>query len=372
MKLARNLLIVALILSLTVLVACRSSNEASTNNNHNNEPDNLIENENEEEEIEPIEEEVEPTVRYPLTGLGAEEGTDIDYRAFGVMIENSNPARPHSGLYQADIVYEILSEYTITRFLALYHSQKPERIGPLRSARAYYVHLNRGFDAIYAHFGGSPGGVELAGSDYVDNIDGRFYEGRFFSRSTDRVAPHNAYTTYDDLLAGAEQIGYEMNRRPPELYFADELEAEESEAVTRVEINYGSQIDSVQFEYDEERKAYHRFNGGQASIDQETGEPVAPKNVFIIETSHRVIPKGENHVDAGSNRREIDITSGGRGYLIQEGFVQEVEWKNEDGIILPYKDGELVPFLRGQTWINVVPSGNGGMETNVTLLNENE
>ncbi|MDQ0254059.1 hypothetical protein J2S74_001432 [Evansella vedderi] len=365
MKPARSkfiLLLSSFLLLFFILAACKSDEEVSSDEEPADDPIEVEKDSEEEEE----EEEVE-LFTYPLTGIETEEVLE-DKRVFGVMIENSIDARPQSGLYQADIVYEILSEGTITRLLALYHSQQPDRIGPVRSARAYYVHLNKGFDAIYVSAGGSPGGRQLAESDYVDDISGLAYDGRYFSRSSDRSAPHNMYTTYDDLVAAAEHRGYDLNRKPPELYFVNELSFAAGDTATSFEVKYGSMINNVRFEYDDASKKYLRYNGGQPTEDQETRKPVAPRNVFIIEASHRVIPKGEDHIDAGSNRREIDIESGGRAYLIQEGIVQEVEWKNDSGIILPYKDGELLPFLPGQTWINIVPSGNGGLESYVEFF----
>src|SRR5690554_861775 len=152
---------------------------------------------NEESEPEPEPEPEEPKAKFPLTGLEVHDNdVNLNYRVLGVMVENSAAARPQSGLTQADVVYEILSEGTITRFLALFHSQKPERIGPVRSARTYYVQLSKGYDAIYSSAGGSPGGLQLAQSDYVDDISGLAYDGRFFTRSQDRSAPHNLYTSY--------------------------------------------------------------------------------------------------------------------------------------------------------------------------------
>ncbi|ADU28710.1 DUF3048 domain-containing protein [Evansella cellulosilytica] len=355
----KRLILTVFVISLFFLVACKSEEETAKEEPREEEKVEIIESEEPEEE---------PLPPFPLTGLGSEEG-EFEYRAFGVMIENSMSARPQSGLYQADVVYEVLSEGSITRLLAIYHSQQPERIGPVRSARSYYVHLNKGFDAIYASAGGSPGGLQLAESDYVDNISGLVYDGRFFSRSTDRVAPHNMYTTYDDLKAATDHLGYEWERQPPSLYFVDELEENAGEKVDYFEVKYGSTNNDVQYEYDEQLKKYVRYNGGQPTEDLETGEAVAPKNVFIVEMSHRVIPKEENHIDAGSNRREIDVESGGRAYLMQEGTLQEVEWKNVDGIILPFKDDQQVPFLPGQTWVNIVPTNGGGLESYVSLSN---
>lgn len=345
---------------LLLLVACKGDNNSEVAEDIQEANEQAVENEEEEQEKD----------KYPLTGMEIErEGINLDYRPIGVMIENSSAARPQSGVYQADIVYEILSEGTITRFLALFHSQQPERIGPVRSARAYYVELSKGYDAIYTSAGASPGGQRLVESDDVDDISGLAYDGMFFTRSSDRKAPHNLYTSYDDLLGAIEHRGYDMSGEVEGLYFEDELGEVIGEAATKIDIIYGSESNNVQYVYDEQLKKYIRYNGGIPIQDLETNEPIAPKNIFIVEAFHRVIPEGENHIDAGSNRREIDIYSGGRAYLIQEGIVQEVEWENRDGRIVPVKDGHLVPLLPGQTWINFVPSSDDGLDSHVIIYN---
>src|SRR5690554_5162744 len=189
---SRQLTVLFVILIILILTACKSEN--------NNEPNEELNDSNDMEiieEPEPEPEPEEPKEKYPLTGLEVEDNDmNLDYRVLGVMIENSISARPQSGVIQADVVYEILSEGTITRFLALFHSQKPKRIGPVRSARTYYVQLAKGYDAIYSSAGGSPGGLKLVQSDYIDDISGLAYDGRYFTRSSDRYAPHNLYTSY--------------------------------------------------------------------------------------------------------------------------------------------------------------------------------
>ncbi|MFA9558419.1 DUF3048 domain-containing protein [Evansella sp. AB-rgal1] len=343
------------------LVACSSSNEEVDMAGEEVEP--LAEPNLPEKDSAEIEE-PEPYGFFPLTGVEIEEGTDIDYRAFGVMVENSLSARPQSGLYQADVVYEVLAEGTITRLLAFYHSQKADRIGPVRSARDYNVYLNKGYDAIYVSAGGSPAAFSLVNSGYVDYINGLTYDGRFLHRSSDRVAPHNLYTSYEDLAAAVEAIGFEFERAVPDaLIFKNQLDEIEGKSAIHFEVKYGSTNNNVQFEYDEELKKYRRSNGGIPTEDLETGELVTPKNVFIVEAPHQVIP-GDN-----AGRRDIDIEAGGRAYLIQEGMLQEVMWQNVDGIILPFRNDKQLPFLPGQTWINLVPSGNGGLDSYVEIFN---
>lgn len=115
-----------------------------------------------------------------------------------------------------------------------------------------------------------------------------------------------------------------------------------------ISINYGSSANNVVYQFDKEQKKYSRIVGGEQSLDLETKTPVLIDNIFVVEMSHRVID------DVG--RRAIDITSGGEGLLIQNGVYQTVQWQNVDGQILPVKNGEALGFLRGKTWINVVPN----------------
>jgi hypothetical protein len=283
--------------------------------------------------------------QYPLTGFGTDE--NVEYRAFGVMIENSKAARPQSGLYQADLVYEILSEATITRFLAFFHSEKPEVIGPVRSAREYYIHLNNGYNGIYLSAGGSPQAKAMIENREVDHINGLTFDGKFLWRSSDRKAPHNMYTSYDNLQKAAEYTKNTLLGSVPQLTFLEDDEEVNGEPSSEISIKYGSGSNNVVYKYDQAKNHYIRFVGDEQSIDKETKSPIAINNIFIVETSHKVTDK--------SGRREIDITSGGNGLLFQNGVYQHVQWENVNGQILPVRDGERIGLVKGKTWINVVP-----------------
>ena len=89
----------------------------------------------------------EGKLKYPLTGVSTDE--EINARAVSVMVNNHPKARPQSGISKADVVYEILAESNITRFLAIYQSEFPENIGPIRSARDYYIELAKGYESLY-------------------------------------------------------------------------------------------------------------------------------------------------------------------------------------------------------------------------------
>lgn len=308
-----------------------------------------------------IQEEVEKDYPYafPLTGLGSE--TKTDGRAVAVMINNHPKARPQSGLDKADIVYELLAEGDVTRFLAVFQSEKPDNMGPVRSARDYYIDIAKGLDALFIAHGYSEKAKELLERDFVDNLNGMVYDGTLFKRASFRKAPHNSYITYENVLKGAKEKKYSMKESPPEFQFLSE---EDSESVTgdtanSVMISYSdSGIFNSTYEYDKAAGKYKRYSNGEQTIDYETKEPILVDNLFIIETAHQVIDEVAH--------KEIDLQSGGSGYLLQKGKLIEVEWKNDNGLIVPIKDGKVIPFVQGKTWVNVVPT-NPGMQSSVSF-----
>lgn len=309
--------------------------------------------------VEERETQQEETYVYPLTGIPTNNLPD--QRVLAVMINNFPKARPQSGLHQADIVYEVLAEGNITRFLALFQSEKPEIIGPVRSARDYYINLSRGYNAIYIAHGYSPEAKEMLDAHVVDHLNGMVYDGTLFWRSHTRVAPHNSYISYENIAKGAKENDYSMTDEVTPLSFLteDEVENLQGQSAKDIMITYSKdEFSTVEFIFDEEIGKYKRFNGGDQTVDLETGTPVLLDNIFIVETEHKIIDN--------KGRRDIDFSSGGNGYLIQKGIVREVQWKNVDGRILPFVNGEEAGFVPGKTWINVIPT-NPGLTTAVSI-----
>ncbi|MFE8701315.1 DUF3048 domain-containing protein [Cytobacillus sp. FJAT-54145] len=307
-------------------------------------------------------EDIEYLYHYPLSGVGMEE--EAEGRAFAVMINNHPQARPQSGIHKADIVYEVLAEGSVTRFLAIFQSDRPENIGPVRSARDYYIDLAKGYEALYVAHGYSPKAQQMLSSGYVDNINGMQYDGTLFKRSSTRKAPHNSYISSESIVKGAEKIGYDMSEAPSSLAFLnkDEIENLDGESALSAMISYFSdQTFNVIYEYDEEQKKYKRFSNGEQSIDADSKDPVLLDNIFVVEMDHQIIDS--------AGRRDINLTSGGRAYLLQLGKWNEVEWQNIDGRILPFLNGKEIGFLPGKTWINVIPS-NPGLEQTVSFETE--
>ncbi|UOE94488.1 DUF3048 domain-containing protein [Alkalihalobacillus sp. LMS39] len=302
-----------------------------------------------ETEVPTVEIEPEPQNIQPLTGVKTDEDIST-FRPFAVIINNDPAARPQSGLYMADVVYELLVEGSITRFVAVYHSQQPEWIGPVRSAREYHIDLSNGYNALFVAHGWSPEAKRLLEQERkAEFINGMYLDGTIFQRSSDRKAPHNSYVSFSSMQKGLEDKGYILEGDFEPLLFHESVEKMEGTNASTVSINYSS--NNVTFQYNQEEQIYHRFNGTTQTMDKETETPVAVSNVFILETRHEVIDE--------QGRRDIDLTTGGKGLLIQQGVVKEVEWVNDNGRLLPAENGQILPFLPGQTWINIVPSLQG-------------
>ncbi|WP_144704443.1 DUF3048 domain-containing protein [Fictibacillus phosphorivorans] len=281
---------------------------------------------------------------YSLTGLGTNE--EVDHRAVSVMVNNHPKARPQSGLHKADIVYEVLAEGELTRFLAIFQSEMPEVVGPVRSARDYYIELSRGYNALFVAHGFSPEAREILDSGTIDHLNGMDYDGVLFNRADFRKAPHNSYITYENIEKGMEKIGAEQSGDLDMLSFLTSESAKNLEGAPAKEVNISYPGgETVEFTYSTKKKTYARSSNNEPTIDRETETPITVSNVFIVEAAHRVID------DAG--RREINLTSGGDAILIQNGVAQNISWKNENGRIVP--DGGA--FVPGKTWINIVPSG---------------
>ena len=303
-----------------------------------------------EKEVEDIEKEEVAKLPYdfPLTGVPTEQ--EPSRRAIAVVVNNHPKARPQSGLDEADLIYEVLAEGDVTRFIAIYQSEQPEKVGPVRSAREYFIDLALGYDSFFVAHGYSPEAKAMLERGEIDNINGMQYDGTLFKRASFRKAPHNSYITYENMLKGAEKKGSEMDKAPESAVFLSEEESDQLEgaAAEGFMVSYGPASFNSIYEYVPEKGKYHRFTGSEETVDLDTNEPVLIDNILVVQMDHRIVDS--------AGRREIDIKSGGKGYLFQKGKVNEIEWKNEDGRIIPYNGGVKAGLVPGKTWINIVPS----------------
>lgn len=268
-------------------------------------------------------------------------------RPIAVMIENYYPeARPQSGLDKASVVFDTVAEGGITRFMAVFTAADTDIIGPIRSAREYYVNLARGFDAIYIHCGGSPGGYEAISNLGIDNID-QIGWSRGFWRSTERDAPHNLYSSTPNLREQSKIKGYKTELATPGFTFKDDAQAQARPAAQAVTVDFSSEAYRVRYVYQKDSNSYLRYMGGEPHVDAVTGKQLLVKNVAIMKT--RIWSLNDD-----ANRMSVETVGSGEAIVILDGRSIQATWKrpsSSDMLRFYDSSGKEIEFNRGQTWI---------------------
>jgi len=346
----RKKTLLCVLASISLLAACGDGSEKSIS----------------DKPIEPVQEEPKE-ILYPTPFTGELISNEIAMRPVIATINNHPAARPQSGIASADVVYEMLAEGDVTRFLALFQSEIPDSIGPIRSARSYFIELADGLDAFYIAHGFSPEAKQMLENGIVDNINGMYYDGSFFKRSKDRVAPHNSYFMSDNLEAAAEKVNASLlyQKKVSYTYYDDEESVKVGAQADRIHVRYSNNENfNSTYSYDPVSNTYSRSSGGTVTTDLLTGEPIKLSNVLVLEMDHQVIDN--------KGRREIDIYSGGRAYIFQQGMMRELRWENIDGVLTAVEiDGSEAKLMPGKTWIHFVPT-NPGIATSVTYSNSEQ
>ena len=273
-------------------------------------------------------------------------------RAIALMIDNHEGAWPQGGLNDADLVYEIIVEGGETRLMAVFKGKNLEKIGPVRSARHYFIDYALENDAIYTHFGWSPQAESDIKTYSVNNINGITETSESFWRTTDKYAPHNVATSTEKILEIAERKGYRTTSNQESVlnYVTDEVNLEDGTAITKVTIPY-SYLQEVSYEYDEENKVFVRYARGEKQIDWNTKQPVTTKNIIITFAQNYSLNDAENKGRQGlKNIGTLD------GYYITNGKYILIKCEKTDRTsqtIYKDLDGNEIEVNDGNTFIQI-------------------
>ncbi len=265
---------------------------------------------------------------------------------FAVMVENHPDARPLSGMSKAQVVIEAPVEGGITRFMAIFDpSTDVDEIGPVRSARPYFVDWADSWHAFYAHVGGSPDGLSLIRTkDRIVDID-QFRYGNTFWRSILRLAPHNVYTSMRQLNDFATSEEYLDRTMPMGWQFLPKEEGTELGNIERIELPYGGIFD-VAWEYDAGEDHFVRYQNGRIQEDK-NGGVVTAKNVIVIETEADVVDS--------VGRLDLRTTGEGDAIAFRNGSQYDLTWsRSSDQIIRFDFEGEEYALEPGVTWVEVL------------------
>lgn len=319
-------------------------------------------------------------------------------RPIVAVIENHLDSRPQSGLSKADVVYEAVAEGGITRFLAVFYcgiADNNYTIGQIRSARVYFINyaLEYGINPLFVHWGGAnnidnnmPGGVKAKGQldprvdaykllEKVGWVNGRYgsdmngatntgYPALFTDdRRMNLATEHQKVGSTDKIYEEAKKRGFEYedsDSNPWDKTFETwkfiDGKVNSSPTASEISFNFWDSMAGydVTWKYDSATNQYLRFNGGKEHTDLESKEQIKAKNIAIAYVKEEGPVDKEHHM-------LYTVTGKGKALVFQNGDVIEATWEKAaptDRVKFFRIGGDEVEFVRGQIWIEVLPSGN--------------
>ncbi len=272
-----------------------------------------------------------------------------------VSIENHIDARPQSGLDKADFIYEALTEGHITRFLVFYGCGDAQEIGPVRSARTYFIDWLSEFDAFFAHCGGSIDALDQIISYEILGLN-QFYNAKAYWRSDNRYAPHNLYSSTDGLWDIAKEKGWDLESDLEGFKFKTDISSDQRPENQEIKVDYQDYYFKVRWVYNQEDNNYLRFQGGTEHKDRVTGSQLTGKNIIIqfIPSTYPVITR------IGEYNRKINTIGSGKIIVFLDGKAQTGTWKKTSRTSRTKyfnDDGEEIELNPGLTWIEIVDPG---------------
>ncbi len=292
---------------------------------------------------------VPPETGFPQPGKPARRQRPSSPQLPGTLlaiIENSPMARPQAGLDRADVVFETLAEGGITRFMAVFYTEPAEKIGPIRSARYYFVEIAKAFGAPFAHAGGNEDALALIPAIRIRDMDEIYNSGAWFWRSTDRRSPHNLYTSTGKLAQGAKAKGFPM--LPLDPLPTGQVEGGREVSEFRVTF-YQSDKYTSSSGWVWRDGAYWKNVDGQPHI-LEGGTQISADNVVVLGTRMFDEKKEDWQVN-------IRVVGQGEAVFFTGGKAYQGTWRKasrESHFEFLY-EGKPMKFAPGQTWIAIAP-----------------
>lgn len=293
-------------------------------------------------------------------------------RPIAVMMPTDKIAQPSYGIGSADVLYEIMEEGEISRQMAVIGNWTGlAKIGNVRSCRAYYIPEATEWDPVLIHFGGVVYMKDRITAADINNISGTNQygvgggapgSGAFF-RTSDKKAPHNAYTSAPNVINACAELGYSLNIREgfynaKHFTFADgvnTLEQYGAAAVTAnaVDLSQIFTYTKSAFVYNPEDGMYYKSLHGKAQTDALNGQQLKFANVIVQNTKWcRLDDKGYLFF------QNIDNTED--GYFFTRGKCIHVTWqKAGDYTPTVYYDdlGNEIQLNEGKTYIAIAQKG---------------
>ena len=295
-----------------------------------------------------------PAAPCPLTGETLQGDTEPpDRPVLAVKVENTPDAQPLAGLQDADIVYEEVVEGGITRFVALFHCDDANRIGPVRSIRTTDAEILSPFsdNPLLAFSGGSKGVrsvVDDAGMTVIDEESAA----KAFTRDDARVVPHNLFTSTKPLWAKGKALADGEPAPASPFLYSDDVPTP-SKRARSVTVVFSSLATA---EWRWSKGQWVRYLDGSPML-LETGGAITADNVVIqvVKTT-----ESEFHDVAGYPSPEVNLIGKGKAWVLRDGKLIVAKWeRSEDEEFTTFltKSGDEVELRPGTTFVELAPVG---------------
>ncbi len=272
-----------------------------------------------------------------------------DQPVLAVKIDNTGAAQPHAGLQAADLVYVEEVEWGLTRLIAVFSSEIPDVVGPVRSARVSDIDILAPFGGIAFAYSGAQSKLlpSLAQAAFLDASANASYAGWFNDAA--RPSPVDHMIRANDVLgvfdeaALARDIGLEFSAEPPA----------GGEPVQEITATWPSS--SVGFRWDPEVGNYVVVIDGSDSRSSEGG-PQRAATVVIQSVEQSDSGYGDKF---GGVTPFIETVGSGSAVVLRDGRMWPVTWERpslSEGTRFLLPDGSPMPFAVGQEWIVLLDS----------------
>lgn len=291
---------------------------------------------------------------FAINGESVEEEISVS-RPLAVIVENHPDSRPQSALGLADVVYEVMAEGGITRFLALYQTL-PEAdktfIGPVRSAREYFAEIANAWNSVFSHVGGSNEVIgQIAQGKYQSLFDiNEYYNEQFFVYKSKSLAPHHIFTTREKMQEAAKFHKYfDLPYQPASQFIFKQDIKQATPTAVSIDMDFSRPGYEVGWRYDISANSYKRLLYFEPHLDAATQQQITVKNMVVQIV--KVTPVGDKLFSV-----DIDLKSGGKAYVFRDGSVVEGVWKYENGKTKFYDfAGKEIELRPGKIWVEMLP-----------------
>ena len=320
------------------------------------------------------------TTCWPLNGLASATGQpNPARRALNVRIDNAPASRPHTGIAQADIIFETLVEAGITRYEAIFHSQDPAKIGSIRSARLSDREITPMVRGALAFSGATTEETKFIQEDaaagrYIDlNANWSYSGAAYFRVDADdagnrRFAPYNEYSTSNLLREATNRAGGGAAVSIPSWGFLDSVNHigwaggfYGSAFATNITIPY-QHLNEVHYAYDPSDRTYARYQYDPnfatyvREVDALTNTPIGARNIIAVYTD--VVTTAIVQDSLGSLGVNMRTVGSGNVSIFRDGRRQDGTWYRAtifDAWTFTSVGGERILLSPGQTWVHMIP-----------------